>query len=255
MSGDTTGKISNAELATDWRRLHEMTDEEAHAAIADDPDLDPTDENFWKSARLVGRPSKASRSTARFQRTVTRVTIEAIWLHRYQTAIDKLQIAEAVGTDFFRVALSALLDARLVRLIRLLEQSSRTASFWYLYRAEPKIVNSAAERSGVDLDKFRKLSEKLRAVRNRTFMHIDRHEVFDPQRVYRDAAIQLEDLASACIKLREIMNEIYRLTFDKDFECDEYEGSDISILMRLRDAAEAEGLSRRALFSSTERPR
>ena len=86
-------------------------------------------------------------------------------------------------------------------------------------------------------------------------MHIDRHEVFDPQRVYRDAAIQLEDLASACIKLREIMNEIYRLTFDKDFECDEYEGSDISILMRLRDAAEAEGLSRRALFSSTERPR
>ena len=30
-----------------------MTDEEVHAAIVADPDARPTDENFWKSGRVV----------------------------------------------------------------------------------------------------------------------------------------------------------------------------------------------------------
>ncbi len=38
---------------TDWRRLRSMSDVEIHAAIVDDPDAGPTDENFWKDARVV----------------------------------------------------------------------------------------------------------------------------------------------------------------------------------------------------------
>ena len=32
-----------------------MTDEQVHAAITDDPDIAPTDETFWKDARVVVR--------------------------------------------------------------------------------------------------------------------------------------------------------------------------------------------------------
>ena len=53
MSGDTTGKISKGEPRTDWRRLQQMSDEEVHAAVAADPDARPTDEEFWKTARVV----------------------------------------------------------------------------------------------------------------------------------------------------------------------------------------------------------
>ncbi len=53
MSGGTTGKTSKAEPETDWRRLRRMTDEEVHAAILEDREVRPTDEDFWKSARLV----------------------------------------------------------------------------------------------------------------------------------------------------------------------------------------------------------
>ena len=53
MNGDTTGKTSENELGTDWPRLREMTDEEVHAAIFADPDIRPTDEEFWKTARVV----------------------------------------------------------------------------------------------------------------------------------------------------------------------------------------------------------
>jgi len=30
-----------------------MTDEEVHAAITADPDITPTDEAFWKDARVI----------------------------------------------------------------------------------------------------------------------------------------------------------------------------------------------------------
>lgn len=59
MSGDTTGKTSKAEPATDWQRLRGMTDEEVHAAVLADPEIKPTDEGFWKAARVVmPRPKK-----------------------------------------------------------------------------------------------------------------------------------------------------------------------------------------------------
>src|SRR6201993_4262588 len=53
MSDDTSGTTSTTEPKTDWRRVRSMTDEEVHAAIIDDPDAKPTDEAFWKEARVV----------------------------------------------------------------------------------------------------------------------------------------------------------------------------------------------------------
>ena len=53
MSDDTSGTTSTTEPKTDWRRLCSMTEEEVHAAIIDDPDAKPTDEAFWKDARVV----------------------------------------------------------------------------------------------------------------------------------------------------------------------------------------------------------
>jgi hypothetical protein len=53
MSDDTSETTSKIEPKTDWRRLRSMTDEEVHAALIDDPDAQPTDEAFWKDARVV----------------------------------------------------------------------------------------------------------------------------------------------------------------------------------------------------------
>jgi uncharacterized protein (DUF4415 family) len=53
MNDDTSGTTSKTEPKTDWRRLRSMTDEEIRQAIIDDPDAQPTDEDFWKDARLV----------------------------------------------------------------------------------------------------------------------------------------------------------------------------------------------------------
>jgi len=53
MSDDISGTTSKIEPKTDWRRLRSMTDEEVHTALIDDPDAQPTDETFWRDARVV----------------------------------------------------------------------------------------------------------------------------------------------------------------------------------------------------------
>jgi hypothetical protein len=73
---------------------------------------------------------EAGHSDDRFNQTVKRIGAEAFWLHTYQSAIDSMKRVDAIGLDFFRVSLNALKDARLIRLIRALEDDSQTASFW-----------------------------------------------------------------------------------------------------------------------------
>ena len=60
MSDDTSGTTATTEPKTDWRLLRSMADEEIHAAIIGDPDAKPTDEAFWKDARVVMPRRKAT---------------------------------------------------------------------------------------------------------------------------------------------------------------------------------------------------
>ena len=86
MSDDISGTTSKIEPKTDWRRLRSMTDEEVHTALIDDPDAQPTDETFWKDARVV---------MARRKETVTmRLDAELLeWFRSergYQTRINAI---------------------------------------------------------------------------------------------------------------------------------------------------------------------
>jgi uncharacterized protein (DUF4415 family) len=53
MNDDTIGTTSDTEAKTDWRRLRSMTDEEVHVGVVADPDIQPTDADFWKQAHVV----------------------------------------------------------------------------------------------------------------------------------------------------------------------------------------------------------
>jgi uncharacterized protein (DUF4415 family) len=86
MSDDISGTTSKIKPKTDWRRLRSMTEAEIHAAIIDDPDAKPTDETFWKDARVV---------TPRRKETVTmRLDADLLeWFRReraYKTRINAI---------------------------------------------------------------------------------------------------------------------------------------------------------------------
>jgi uncharacterized protein (DUF4415 family) len=51
-----TGKRSRkkaAEPRTDWKGLRSRSDAEIHAAVIRDPEINPTDERFWATAKVV----------------------------------------------------------------------------------------------------------------------------------------------------------------------------------------------------------
>ncbi|HYA41291.1 MAG TPA: BrnA antitoxin family protein [Syntrophobacteraceae bacterium] len=53
MKGDTTGRKLKPSKGTDWERLRTMSDAQVHEAVVSDPDVHPTDEDFWKDAKVI----------------------------------------------------------------------------------------------------------------------------------------------------------------------------------------------------------
>jgi uncharacterized protein (DUF4415 family) len=57
MKKNRTGEAS-ASGKTDWERFRSLTDEEIRRGIDADPDIRPTDADFWKGAHVVMPRSK-----------------------------------------------------------------------------------------------------------------------------------------------------------------------------------------------------
>ena len=179
----------------------------------------------------------SSHSDARFARAIERISAEAFWLRTYQNAINGMKGVDAIGLDFFRVSLNALKEARLVRLIRALEDKPRVASFWYLYKCNPGPVEAASKSSGLDLSELKVASDALVSIRTKTFMHIDKDGIFDPQSFYKAAGLTNNDVERIIRKLWKTMNHLHIQVFGKEIEGDDYPGTDIRVLAELRDAS------------------
>lgn len=142
----------------------------------------------------------------------------------------------AIGLDFFRVSLNSLKEARLVRLIRVLEDDPKVASFWYLLKCNSRIVRAAAKKGGLNLTELKATAKALLGIRNKTFMHIDKDGVFDPQSFYKAAGLTNNDVEKIIRELWSTMNHLHVEVLGKEIEGDEYLGTDIRVLAELRDA-------------------
>jgi uncharacterized protein (DUF4415 family) len=84
MKEQRTGKASAKLPGTNWKRLRSLSDKAIRRGLAEDPDVRPTDANFWKRAKVV---------LPRPKQTVT-IRLDAdllAWLRRekgYQTRIN-----------------------------------------------------------------------------------------------------------------------------------------------------------------------
>ncbi|MBI4611096.1 MAG: hypothetical protein HY726_19075 [Candidatus Rokubacteria bacterium] len=170
----------------------------------------------------------------RFARTTKRLLTEVYWLRTEQKALQMLEGRDHIGVDFFLVAYTALGGDRLIRLVRVFENSKKVASFWYLYRCDPKRIEQLLKVTGTQLSELEDLSDRLRVIRNKVFVHIDKQGVFNPSAIYQLAAIKGKSVQQAIEALWHVFSQLYREVTGTDFQYDEYSGDDILRLLELR---------------------
>ena len=76
-------------------------------------------------------------------------------------------------------------------------------------------------------------------IRTKTFMHIDKDGVFDPQAYYKAAGLNNDKVEEIIRALEATMRTIYAEVFGAEPEGDIYNGADIRELERLRDRSSA----------------
>ena len=130
--------------------------------------------------------SALKRNLAELQKALLiRATLLGIEKHRYTTKV------------FIRIIEDALHNDHMSHAIKVFEQSSKSASFWYLYRTDPKPIDNYARQVGYDIGKLQIASDKLKTIRNGSHFHIDKAGVLDPKVVWSGAALTGKELGAA----------------------------------------------------------
>lgn len=114
-----------------------------------------------------------------------RATLLGAHKHRGTTKIFTRIVAESLKNDHESHAM------------KVFEQSSKAASFWYLYRTHPGPIDKYAREFAYDIANLQLVSDKLKAIRNGTHFHIDKAGVLDPKAIWKGAALTGEELGAA----------------------------------------------------------
>lgn len=127
-----------------------------------------------------------ARNLAELQKVLLiRETLLGIEKHKYTANVFVRVINDALNNDYISHA------------IKVFERSSKSASFWYVYRSDQRVIDQYSRDSGYSIDKLKNISDKLKVVRNGTHFHIDSAGVLDPKKIWSDASLTGKELADA----------------------------------------------------------
>ncbi len=144
-----------------------------------------------------------------FRAALQRLTREIDNLRTEQAAIAAYQEASPPKNRFLVVAFIGMLGDRLLRLIRILEDGTDAASFWYLYRCAPHRMKNLDEAW------LRNFSGKLKAVRNAIFVHLDKKGVAEAVAVWKRADITESDIFRVIETVRCALYDLWLEEFGK----------------------------------------
>ena len=130
---------------------------------------------------------------------------KALLIRATLLGIEKLRCTTKV---FTRVIQDALHNDHLSHAIKVFELSSKSASFWYLYRTDPGPIDKFARQVRYDIANLQIVADKLKAIRNGSHFHIDNTGVLDPKAVWGGAALTGKELGAAIDFVWEALSTI-----------------------------------------------
>lgn len=170
---------------------------------------------------------------SRYQRALRRNLHEATQAIYECNAYNAIMNCDtAHGMDFFRVVFYSLNNDMVAHAIKLLDRSSKSASFWYIFRCKQKDITTFAEQNSLSIRNIELMSEKLKSIRDKTHFHIDREAVFNPAKVWQDADIEYKQFFYVLNSIRIILDHLYFVEFGKNFGELAYDGADVGPILR-----------------------
>jgi len=169
----------------------------------------------------------------RYNRAIVRNLFELERTLSYRNGVNEsIRVAPTTWWSFFSYAYLAMYDTMLSHAIKILDQHSDAASFWYLWRCNRKQIEKYLLKNNLSIDEVKLLSKKLIIIRNKTHFHIDKKEIFHPDNVWNQADITGEFFNKVMDKLWDTLKDMFHEQFGKDFLLPVYNGSDIEPIIR-----------------------
>ncbi|RLG44328.1 MAG: hypothetical protein DRN81_04790 [Thermoproteota archaeon] len=139
------------------------------------------------------------------------------------------------GMDFIRIAYDALFNDMIAHVIKVLEDRSDVASFWYIKRCKEREVSYFVQNNGINLSKLEVIKDALKHIRDKTHFHIDRDAVKNLSEIWKEAALTRKQLVSAIEDVYSILDYLYQLEFGEHFPLPEYDGSDATSIAKFAE--------------------
>lgn len=133
----------------------------------------------------------------RYKKAVERNLAELQWTIIHRTTLLGIEQAKPVYDYFLHSAYNGLFNDYISHCLKVFELRGRSASFWYIYKTNEKIVKDFALAESIDLVQLQSVSEKLKHIRDKTHFHIDPEGVLAPKEIWRQANITGKELANA----------------------------------------------------------
>ncbi|HEY9165870.1 MAG TPA: hypothetical protein VIS48_06880 [Candidatus Kryptonia bacterium] len=181
-----------------------------------------------------------NRTNHRYERALLRNLHELLRCLSYRNAYNSLcEAAPVTDWSFFSYASLALYNGMFDHAMKVLDKHKDSASFFYLYKCNPTLIQTELDKVGLRYEDAEALSTKLKAIRDKDQFHIDRKALFNPKAVWADANITGDSFNVVMDKLWTALNSLYESHHERKFGQPVYSGEDVKSII---DAVKSKGI-------------
>ena len=129
---------------------------------------------------------------------------------------------------FFELASIALKNDMMSRLIKVLDKTKNTGSFWYIYKKEKNDIDKLVALKSIDIKVIKDLcnDNRLYKLRNKSHFHLDKNYTFNQADSWEEANILSREIKIALESLHCILRFLFEKYEGEPFPIIDYDGSD-----------------------------
>lgn len=145
---------------------------------------------------------------SRYFAAIERNLIELQGARLNRATLVAMEESERISHLVSKVFYIALHNDYLARCMKVFERGGAAASFWYIYRIDPRPLDECAKQMDFKVAELEPITVKLKHLRDKMHFHIDRVGVQNSEAVWADADLNALDLRNAVDDAWDLLNHL-----------------------------------------------